>query len=122
MKIYVAHAGTFDYEKKLYEPLRSSPLAVQHEFIFPHEEKNERFDSKEVSRTCDLFVAEVSEPSTGEGIEIGRAEMMNVPILFIYESGHKISRSLKFVSDKFIEYKNSQDLIEKLTDFIDDLA
>lgn len=101
-KIYAAHTTKFDYLNEYYAPLKK---IKGFRFIFPHEKSSEpTFDSKEVIRSCDAFVAEVSYPSTGSGIEIGRAEAYGVPVLFLHKKGAKISSSLKFVSGNFIEY------------------
>jgi hypothetical protein len=114
MKIYVAHSSDFDYVNKLYRPLRESALNGEHDFFLPHE--NERSsDTKELMRECDLLLADVSKPSTGEGIEIGRAEAIGLRIVCIYESGSKVSSSLKYVCNEFIEYTNPNDMITKIT-------
>lgn len=57
-----------DYKNNLYDPIKRSKLYIQHRFIFPHDgiDVNSRESLKEV----DLFIAEVSEPATGLGIEL----------------------------------------------------
>ena len=65
------------------------------------------------------MIAEVSYPATGLGIELGWADMHKCPIVCIYRSGQKTSGSLKVVTDKFIEYTDKQDMLEKITDTID---
>lgn len=117
MKIYVAHAKDFEYLDKLYAPIRNSELGKDHVFFLPHEEGS-GFNTKELLKTMDLLVAEVSKPSTGEGIEIGRAEAAGIPILFIYEKGSKVSNSLNYVSDQFMEYEDSKDLLRKLREYL----
>lgn len=69
-------------------------------------------------KNCDLVIAEVSIPSTGQGIELGYASYSKTPIVCIYEKGAKVSSSLKFITDKFIEYENTEDMIEKVREFI----
>lgn len=113
MKIYVAHASDFDYLNKLYIPIRSSELATTHEFFLPHEEGNS-FNTKEFMKSMDLLLAEVSKPSTGEGIEIGRAEAAGIPVLYVHEQGTSVSNTLSYVSEDFIEYKDATDLLAKL--------
>lgn len=72
MKIYVGHSSDIDFREELYEPLKSSRIAEEHKLVFPHEDSEELFDSKEFFRDeCDLFIAEVSDSSTGLGIELG---------------------------------------------------
>ncbi len=114
MKIYVAHSTQFNYQEELYKPLRSSQLDTKNEIILPHENSLELFNSKEYFDSCDLVIAEVSFPSTGEGIELGWANIKNVKIICVYRAGSKFSSSLKAVSKDFIEYSSSSDLIQKL--------
>ncbi len=115
MKIYVGHSSGFDFKRELYEPL--GELAGDYEFVFPH--KRDIIDkSYEIIRTCDLFLAEVSFPSTGMGIEIGWADGCNLPIVCIYKSGFKPSSALDCMTDNFIEYENIEDLKFKLVEFL----
>jgi endonuclease V-like protein UPF0215 family len=64
------------------------------------------------------MIAEVSFPATSLGIELGWAEMLETPVLCVYRKGCKISRSLKAITDDFIEYENPEDLIERIIRFI----
>jgi hypothetical protein len=109
MKIYVGHSRKFNFKEELYEPLKK----LDHDFTFPHKNSDEPFNSNEFLKTCDLMIAEVSFPSTGLGIEIGWADLLNIPIIFIHKKGSKISGSLKVMKGKFIEY-TTEDLIEKI--------
>ncbi len=113
MKIYVSHSRELDFVNELYKPIRESELNDQHEFFLPHE-NDWSVNFKEILKDLDLVVAEVSFPSTGEGIELGWAEMMDVPIVCIYKEGAKISGSLKYICKTFISYADSKDLIQKL--------
>jgi hypothetical protein len=81
MKIYVSHATSFDFEVDLYEQLRRSPLAAEHDLIFPHASGRKIIHSKPVIEGCDLVLAEVSFPSTGSGIELGWADVAAIPII-----------------------------------------
>lgn len=118
MKIYVTHSKNFDYHKELYQPLRESPLNNNHEITLPHENNTKPFQSKPFIKTCDLVLAEVSYPATGQGIELGWADMYNIPIVCLYKKGTKPAGSLKIVTDTFIEYLNSKDMTDKLSDYI----
>lgn len=115
MKIYVCHSKGFDFKNELYEPLKNSGLNV--EFIFPHENSSESFNSKELfeKHLCDLVLAEVSIPATGQGIELGWANVFNIPIVCFYKTGTIPAGSLRVITDKIIEYSDSNDLINKLT-------
>lgn len=61
-----------------------------------------------------MLVAEVSLPSTGQGVELGQANVAGVPIICFYKTGTMPSSSLRFVTDKVIEYSDPQDMIAKL--------
>ncbi len=118
MKIYITHATSFDYRNELYSPLRKSKLNMLHEIILPHENSNQHFPSKELMSTYDLVIAEVSFPSTGQGIELGWADTCNTPIVCFYKSDKNPSSSLKALSNTFIEYTSSEDMIGKLEDYL----
>lgn len=119
MKIYIAHSQSFDYKKELYKTLEESILSNDHELIFPHKESDTLFNSKSFFQTnCDLIVAEVSYPSIGLGIESGWADLYKIQIICIYKKGKVFSNSLRAVSDTFIEYSDSGDLIFFLNQII----
>ena len=118
MKIYISHSSNYDYINKIYEPIKKSNLSQLNDFFFPHEDKNKIINTKEIISSYDLIIAEVSLQSTGQGIELGIADCAGIPILCVYEKNAKISSALKFVTDKFIEYENAEDMINKIRDFI----
>lgn len=66
MKIFVSHSTNYDFDSELYAPLRQSDLAKEHEIILPHENQRD-VNTKDIIKNCDLVVAEVSYPSTGQG-------------------------------------------------------
>lgn len=113
------HSSSFDFKKQLYEPLRKSKLNNLHKIKLPHETSTQQFDSKSYMDDCDLVIAEVTYPSTGQGIELGWADMKNVKIVCIYKKGSKLSSALKVVTNEFIEYKNSNDMVEKLVIYLE---
>ncbi len=114
MNIYISHPTAFDFHTELYQPIRSSKLNSQHTIALPHEHSDEQFDAKSFFKTCDLIIAEVSYPSTGQGIELGWAVAQNLPVICIYKKGQKFSGALKVISNTFIEYENQEDMITKL--------
>lgn len=63
-------------------------------------------------------MAEVSYPSTVQGIELGWADAKNVPIICIYRKDLRPSGALKAVSNTFIEYTDSQEMIKKISDYL----
>ena len=108
MNIYVAHSNKFDYIKKLYESVKNAKSLSIHNFFFSHDEVNKLVKTKEIIKNYDLVIAEVSLPATGLGIELGWADDSNTPILCIHEKGTKISLSLKFITNNFLEYDNQE--------------
>jgi hypothetical protein len=118
MKIFVAHSSNFDFRNELYLPLRNSELNRKHEIFLPQEKSDIGPITKDTIENSDLIIAEVSYPSTGQGIELGWADIFNVPIVCIYKEGAKFSNSLKKLTGDFIAYENSEDMIKKLRDFI----
>jgi len=72
MNIYIAHAKKSEFQKELYEPIRSSSLNNEHTFVLPHEISDQSFDSKAYFKNeANLLIAEVSNSATGLGIELG---------------------------------------------------
>lgn len=114
MNIYVSHAGSYDYENELYKPIKESELYSQHRFFLPHEPENANIAAKEELEQTDLLIAEVSQPSTGQGIELGLASTKGVRIVCFYKAGSKPSGSLRFVTDNIIEYRDTDDLLAKI--------
>ena len=117
MKIFVAHSSNFDFREKLYEPLRESALNNEHEIFLP-QEADDDYVTLEFIKSCEIVVVDVSMSSTGAGIEMGWANASGVPILSIYEEGSMPSESAEYVSDEYVEYADSEDMIQKITDFV----
>lgn len=118
MNIYISHSSKYDYVSKLYEPIKKSNLYKTNNFFLPHEDKNNIVNTKDIISSYDLLIAEVSLTSTGQGIELGWADYSKTPILCIYEKGAKISSLLKFITNQFIEYESTEDMVEKISEFI----
>jgi len=118
MRIYIAHSKKFDFKKELYEPLRNSKLNKDHEIIFPHEYSDKPFNSKELLKSFDLIVAEASFPATGLGIELGWADIFNIPIIALCKKDCKLSSSINVLTKNIISYKDSKELISNLTETI----
>lgn len=118
MTIYVAHLRNYDFQNELYKPLRESPLSSEYDLVLPHEHAETPFNSRELihSGKCDLILAEVSFPSTGQGIELGWADAAGIPIICFYKKDAKIAGSLKVICDTFVEYSDASEMISKLTE------
>ena len=121
MNIYISHSSGYDYENEIYKPIKKSELATVHHFFLPHEPENIDVDAKDELKQTDVLVAEVSLPSTGQGIELGQANVAGVPIICFFKAGSKPSGSLRFVTDKIIEYTDIHDLLAKLRIQLDQL-
>lgn len=113
MKLYISHSKNYDYRKDLYKVLRSSTINTDHQIILPYE-TDEFQNTKDIVKSADAVIAEVSFPSIGEGIELGWASDMNVPIICIYREGKRVANSLKVISNIFIQYTDNKDMIEKI--------
>jgi nucleoside 2-deoxyribosyltransferase len=117
MKLYLSHASSYDYRAELYAPLRRT-LAKQHDIFFPHEAENEGVQTKGIIPICDAVLAEVSYPSTGQGIELGWASAAGVPIICFYKTGSQPSSALRFISDEIFEYESTEDLADALPAYL----
>lgn len=118
-KIYLTHASTFDFKTMLYQPLKSSSIADKHQIIFPHETNSAVKSSKEIIRNIDLVLAEISHPSTGQGIELGWADSFKKPIICFYQHGKMYSSSIPLITHEIFEYDSSNDLLKKLSTYIE---
>ena len=114
MNIYISHSSNYDNENELYKPIKESELSSVHHFFLPHEPENIDVDAKDQLKRTDVLIAETSYPSTGQGIELGQANVAGVPIVCFHKTGTKTSSSLHFVTNELIEYKDTDDFLAKL--------
>ncbi len=119
MLIQVWHARNSDCQNELYEPIKNAYFFPDHTWIFPHD--GEEVDSRESLKNVDLFLAEVSTPATGLGIEIWFASAHGKRILCVYKKWSKISSSLRLVTENFIEYGSTEDIIYTIWEFLKNL-
>jgi len=117
MNIYIAHSSSFDFKKELYNPIKNSSLINNYNFIFPHENSGELFNSKDLfeKHDCDLIIAEVTNQSTSLGIELGWANLYNIKIVCVYKNGNVMSKGLQTVSKDILEYLDEEDLINVIS-------
>ena len=75
-------------------------------------------------RECDVMVCDISEISTGLGIELGVALEQNKKVVFLYEKGSYISNMItgSFYGCMFIEYASIESLEVKLSEIIENLT
>ena len=121
MKIYISHSSKLDYERNLYEPIRESAVFSSCEFFLPHEKERVAKKTRRVIENSDAVIAETSLASTGQGIELGWADMKHIPILCINKPGGTPSSSLKYVCTSTKIYKTTQELIAAIDSFINTL-
>lgn len=112
-RLYFSHSHDMDY-RSLYYYLRMSNLNRQFALDLPHEESDEPFMTKERLKIYSAIIAEVSSRATGQGIELGQANMANVPIICVYQKGAKPAGSLKTISRHFYEYDGPEDMIRQI--------
>lgn len=121
MKIYLAHSSKFDFHKELYLPLQQSTLNKIHKIIYLYDEIENPGSTWDTIKTCDLVIAEVSLPSMGEGIELGWANALNIPIICIHKQGQIASHFLDVVSKNILEYTDENNMIEVLQNAINNI-
>ena len=65
---------------------------------------------------CDLFIAEVTSPSLGAGMELQMAVENKIPVIALAKEGVKISSMVLGLPtlQLVIRYKNEKDLLKKL--------
>ena len=117
MKIYISHSSKYDYKNKIYNPIKQSNLVRENTLFFPHDD-NKIVNTKEMIANYDLVIAEVTLPATGQGIELGWADYAKTPIVCLYEKGAKISSSLKFITNDFIEYESEIYMINQISKYV----
>lgn len=115
LNVYFGHSKDIDY-KLFYEKIENYFDLNKYNFIFPHKKSafsrnGRQFYKKE---NIDIFIAEVSMPATGLGIELGFAFDENIPVYCFYKNGCYPSRSLNTVTENIIEYIGMSDFFEKL--------
>ena len=118
MRIYFGHSRDFDYEREYYAPIEASEALREDELIMPHKGGTYTARDREFYACLDLFVAEVSCPSIGLGIELGWASSGGVPIYCLYKKGAKPTGALRAVTDNVIEYESGEDLVGKVEQIV----
>lgn len=120
MDVYIAHSSNYDFINELYNPVKEIKFRPHDiNFIFPHLTDQFKNSKQLISKQIDLLIAEVSYPSTGLGIELGWANIANVPIYCIHKTDMKYSSSLNTITDKFYNYSNTEELKHIIKTIID---
>lgn len=114
MKFYVGHSSSFDYVKELYEPIKASQFFTDHDVTLCHDKTGGPEHSKQMILESDWFVADVSYPSTGLGVELGWADDAGVQVACIHKAGTTPSSSINLICEHVFEYADSDELIQIL--------
>ena len=117
-KIYVAHSKDIDYINQLYIPLRNTNFLNNFEVILPHEDSENSSNTREFYKDIDVFIAEVSKPGIGLGIEIGWIYDENKPIYCIHKSDTKVSKSIYTVTNNIYEYNDTNEMLDIIKEIV----
>ena len=71
------------YASNIYSPIDTIKFKGSNEEMYARVMK--------MLQSTDLVIAEMSSPSTGQGMELQEAVMLNIPIIVVAKSGSKIS-------------------------------
>ena len=71
---------------------------------------------------CKLVLAEVSFPSTGQGIELGWADFLKIPIVCLHKQGSRVSGSVNCVSNTFETYTDAKEMLYKIESLLEKFA
>lgn len=113
VKIYEELVSMIDTDKYRV----SSPLDTM-KFVGTDEERFNRAVS--MLNETSMIIAEMSNTSTGQGIELGIASTMNIPVLVIAKEESKISGLVKGCPNvkDIIYYKDIKEIKEEINNFI----
>jgi nucleoside 2-deoxyribosyltransferase len=114
MKVVLTHSSNLPWKEELYSALKGSLINAEHEILFPQEKGAREQITKEHIKKSDIVLAEVSYPSTGQGIELGWADALGIPTFCFYKEGSNISSSLQYITDVFVEYSTMEDMTKKV--------
>ena len=117
MKIVISHCNKYDFLNELYIPIKKDYKLSSHNIYLP--EENRAVSTKEIIKNCDIVIAEVSYPATGQGIELGWADYADKPIYCIHKTGSKYASSLKFITSEFYSYSSEKELVDVINKIIE---
>lgn len=122
MRIYVSHALEIDFQELLYQPLKQSKLWKQHEFVLLHDKRKKSVNPKPVIKTCDRVLAEISYPSTDQGIELAWAQLLGIPIIGLQQQDKSCSSSVSLIVKTILTYQDPSDMIKQLEIWLGKIA
>ena len=118
-RIYIAHSKDIDYINELYEPLKNADFLKNYTLLLPHELSKISYNTRDFYKDIDIFIAEVSKPATGLGIELGWAFDDNTKIYCIYKANETVSSSIKSITSDIFEYNNRDEMLEIIKNIIE---
>jgi len=86
------------------------------DMILPHEDSEELFDIRSAIETSqiDFVIADITYPSTGQGVELTWINAAGIPIECLYLEGSQVSHTLKLLTNKFFDYETEEDMIDMM--------
>lgn len=117
MKIIFTHSSSLSWKEDIYKVLNNISTDFGYDIFLPQDNKEEII-TKDLIKSCDLVIAEVSFPSTGQGIELGWADCFGTPVVYFCKKDYKYSNSIKNITNKVLEYENVKDLKEQLLNIL----
>lgn len=119
-RVRIGHSTSYDYQTQLYDVVRSlKKLPADVTISLPHEYGcTDGCTRTFLAEGCNLFIAEVSAPSTGLGMEVAYAHAAGVPVVYLHHADCTPSSSLKMVSNTFLSYASRAELAAHLRDLI----
>lgn len=90
-------------------------IVFAQEFCFSKGEEEKMMNTAlEYIKNSDIFIAEVSYKEIGIGIEAGYAKALNKQIVYLKSNDSELSTTLLGIASIMIEYKNVEELENKL--------
>lgn len=111
-RIYISHSKNYAFGEHLYKPIIESHLRDELDIILPYEVEGKVKNSKDIIAAVDMVIAEVSYPSTGQGIELGWADMLGKQIVGFYREGTQPSEGVKIIVPQLLSYKDDKEITE----------
>ncbi|MFP3728122.1 hypothetical protein U8V72_23370 [Priestia filamentosa] len=108
MKIYLGDNGI--QNKELHDLLVKSDVLGECSVIY----KADIDIEKDMLKTCDVIIADVSYPTIHLGMELGWADIYKVDIICVCVKGTAISSHLTKMSKEIVIYTDIPDMIQKL--------
>lgn len=100
------------YTNKIYSPIDTIKFKGTNEEMYLRVMK--------ILQGTDLVIAEMSNPSTGQGMELQEAVRLNIPIVIIAKNGSKISSTVLGSGKirKVIFYDEKEEIKGKISDIL----